>query len=247
MSETKALFKHPEAILNTPTNFCPGCGHGIIHRLIADVIDDMNIREKTIGIVGVGCSSRSWTLFNFDFLAVPHGRCGANGTAVKRSLPDNYVFTYSGDGDAYAIGISGYLWSAIRGEKFTAIVVNNSIFAMTGGQLAPTSLDGQVTVTSPEGRNIGLTGAPLHFPELLAGVPGTAYSARVSVDSVPNIRKAGQAIARAMEKQKNKAGFSLVEILAPCPTGMNMKAPEAAKWVKDSLQKEYPLGVFVDK
>jgi 2-oxoglutarate ferredoxin oxidoreductase subunit beta len=243
----KALFKHPESILKATTSFCPGCGHGIIHRLVADVIDKMHIREKTIGIVGVGCSSQSWGLFNFDFLAVPHGRPCAGATGVKRSLPDHFVFTYQGDGDAYAIGLAETMHAAIRGEKITVIVVNNTVFAMTGGQMAPTALEGQVTCTSPVGRDTGETGQPFHFPELIANIPGVAYSARVAVDSIPNIQKAGKAIEKAFHKQQQNAGFSIVEILSPCPTVFNVKPADAMDWVAKKLELEFPLGEFADR
>jgi len=243
----RALFKYPDSLVRISSPFCPGCGHGIIHRLVAQAIDDLKIREKTVGVVGVGCSSQSWNLFNFDFLAVPHGRPGAAATGVKRSLPDHLVFTYQGDGDAYAIGIAELMHAAIRGENFTVIVVNNTMFAMTGGQMAPTTLAGQVTSTSPSGRDPRATGTPVHFPELIANIPGVAYSARVAVDSVPNIRKAGQAIAKAFRKQNDKAGFSLVEVLAPCPTGLNLKPAEAMAWVAEHLEAEFPLGEFADR
>jgi len=243
----RALFKHPESILKVSSSFCPGCGHGIVHRLVAEVIDKMLIREKTIGIVGVGCSSQSWGVFNFDFLAVPHGRPCSSATGVKRSLPAHFVFTYQGDGDAYAIGMAETMHAAIRGEKITAIVINNTVFAMTGGQMAPTALNGQITCTSPAGRNPGATGGPLHFPELIANIPGVAYSARVAVDSVANIRKSGQAIEKAFHKQEQNAGFSLVEILTSCPTVFNLKPPEAMEWVSKELVKEFPLGEFVDR
>lgn len=240
----KAVFKRPESLLEIPFHFCPGCGHGIVHRLVAEAIDTLEIRGKTIGVVGVGCSSTSWKYFNCDMAAVPHGRAAAVATAIKRNGEDNYVFTYQGDGDAISIGIAETMFAAIRGEKITVILVNNTVYAMTGGQMAPTTLEGQITCSSPKGRDVSVTGYPLHFPELIANIPGVAYSARVAIDTIPNIRRTKNAIIKAFEKQKSRAGFTLVEILSPCPTIWHKSPTDSMDWISEAVSKEFSLGVF---
>jgi len=243
----KALHKYPESLLRVTNPFCPGCGHGIIYRLIGEVIDELELREKAIGTVGIGCSSRAWMQFECDFASCAHGRAAAVATGIKRARPDNLVFTYQGDGDSLSIGFSETMYSAIRGENFTQIVVNNTFFAMTGGQMAPTTLEGQVTVTSPKGRDTRTTGYPLHVPEMMAGIQNVAFAARVAVDSVPNIRKTKEAIRTAFQKQLDKKGYSYVEILSPCSTGLKKTPIAAMEWVTNTLAKEYPLNIYADR
>jgi len=242
----KTVFTRPKSLVKIPFSYCPGCGHGIIHRLIAEVMDDLDIREKTIGVVGVGCSARAWNSFNCDMIGAPHGRSAAVATGIKRNLPKSVVFTYQGDGDALSIGLAETMYTAIRGENITIIVVNNTLYAMTGGQMAPTTLEGQVTCTSTQGRNVSETGYPLHFPELIANIPGVSYSARVSVNTVPNIYKAKRAILKAFKKQLEGAGFTLVEVLSQCPTLWHKSPTSATDWVGSRVSKEFPLGEFVD-
>jgi 2-oxoglutarate ferredoxin oxidoreductase subunit beta len=243
----KALNKYPESLLRVTNPFCPGCGHGIVYRLIGEIIDELGLREKTIGTVGIGCSSRAWMQFECDFASCAHGRAAAVATGVKRAQPDKLVFTYQGDGDSLSIGFSETMYSAIRGENFTQIVINNTVFAMTGGQMAPTTLDGQVTVTSPKGRNTRTTGCPLHVPEMMTTIPNVAFAARVAVDSVLNIRKTKAAILTAFQKQLANKGYSYVEILSPCTTNLRKSPQEAMDWVTNTLTKEYPLNIYVDR
>ena len=240
----KPIYTVPESLTGEPFSFCPGCGHGIVFRLIAEVMDELGIREKSVGIVGVGCSSRGWSYLECDMLTTAHGRCCAAATGFKRTAADKLVFTYQGDGDACSIGFSETMYSAIRGEKVTAIIVNNSVYAMTGGQMGPTTLPGQKTVTSPDGRDVNSTGYPLHFAEMVGTLGGTAYAARVSVDNVPGIRKAKKAIRTAFETQLAGKGFTLVEVLSQCPTVLRKTPVDAAKWVREELTREFPLGEF---
>lgn len=240
----KTVFRRPESLIDSPFTYCPGCGHGIIHRLIAEVMDELGIRENTIGVVGVGCSARAWSLFNCDMIGSPHGRPGAVATGIKRSQPSSIIFTYQGDGDASSIGLAETMYAAIRGENITVIVVNNTVYAMTGGQMGPTSLEGQVTSTSPRGRDVNLTGQPFHLPEIIAQIPGVAYSARVAVNNVSNIKKAKKAILNAFTKQINQEGFTMVELLSPCPTVWRKKPIGALEWLETSVIKEFPLGEF---
>ncbi len=240
------IFEKPHALCDASTHYCPGCTHGIIHRLVAEVIDELKIEGKTVGICPVGCSVMAYNYFNCDMIEAPHGRAPAVATGVKRADPELVVFTYQGDGDLAAIGTCETVHAAARGENITIIFVNNAIYGMTGGQMAPTTLPGQVTQTTPYGRDPVLQGFPLKICEMLAQVDGTALAQRVSVDSVPHIKEAKKAIRKAFENQVNKQGFSIVEILSTCPTNWGMSPAEAMEYVRDSMIPYFPLGVFKD-
>lgn len=241
------VYEKPQALNDMVMHYCPGCTHGIIHKLVAEVIDEMGIEGETIGIAPVGCAVMAYEYFKCDMIESPHGRAPALATGVKRSLPENFVFTYQGDGDLAAIGAAEIVHAATRGEKITVIFVNNAIYGMTGGQMAPTTLPGQVTQTSPYGRNVETEGYPIHVCEMLATLDGTAYAERVAVNSIPNIRKAKKAIRRAFEAQKNKEGFSIVEILSTCPTNWGLSPVDALGWLEENMIPYYPLGVYKDK
>ncbi len=235
-------FKRPESLYDNSTHYCPGCGHGIAHRLVAQVIDELGIREKVIGVAPVGCAVVAYDYWNFDCSEAAHGRALAVATAIKRVHPENIVFTYQGDGDLAAIGTNETIHAANRGENLTVIFINNAVYGMTGGQMAPTTLLHQKTSTSLEGRNAALHGYPLKISEMLALLPGVCYIERVAFDSPQGILKAQQAVKLAFENQINNLGFSLVEILSPCPTywGLNPKA--ALDWIQEVMKKEFPLG-----
>ena len=242
------IFEKPKAL--TPGkefHYCPGCTHGIIHRLVAEVIDELGIEGKTIGIAPVGCAVLAYEYFGCDTTEAAHGRAPAIATGVKRSLPENIVFTYQGDGDLASIGMCETVSTAARGENVTVIFVNNAIYGMTGGQMAPTSLLGQVTQTSPYGRDAATQGYPIRVCELLATLDGPAYLERVTVNSVPNIRKAKAAIKKAFQNQIEGKGFSMVEILSACPTNWGMTPQKALEWIDENMIPQYPLGVFRDK
>ncbi len=241
------VYEKPQALNDMVMHYCPGCTHGIIHKLVAEVIDEMDIEGETIGIAPVGCAVMAYEYFKCDMIESPHGRAPALATGVKRSLPENFVFTYQGDGDLAAIGAAEIVHAATRGEKITVIFVNNAIYGMTGGQMAPTTLPGQITQTSPYGRNVETEGFPIHVCEMLSTLDGTAYAERVAVNSIPNIRKAKKAIRRAFEAQKNKEGFSIVEILSTCPTNWGLSPVDALGWLEENMIPYYPLGVYKDK
>ncbi len=242
----EVLFERPHSLSNVVNSYCPGCTHGIIHRLVAEVIDEMGIEGETIGIAPVGCSVTAYNFFEFDIQQAAHGRAPAVATGIKRVHPDKFVFTYQGDGDLAAIGTAEIVHAAARSENITVIFVNNAIYGMTGGQMAPTSLVGQVTQTTPYGRKVENQGYPLRVCELLSTVEGAAYIERVSVDSVQNIKKAKAAIRKAFECQKNKKGFSLVEVLSTCPTNWGKEPDEALEWLRENMMPHYPLGVYCD-
>ncbi|MCK4325689.1 2-oxoglutarate oxidoreductase, partial [bacterium] len=214
----KKVFAHPKCMKDVRTHYCPGCGHGTVHRLLGEVIDELEIREKTIGIAPVGCAVLLYDYFELDMAEAAHGRPPAVATGIKRVNPNSIVFTYQGDGDLAAIGTAEIIHAANRGEAITVIFVNNAVYGMTGGQMAPTTLVGQKTMTTPSGREISTAGHPLKVAELLAGLPGTAYISRVAVNSPPNIAKAKRAIRKAFQVQMEGLGLSLVEILSPCPS-----------------------------
>ena len=226
--------------------FCPGCDHGIAIRLVAEVIDELGIRENIISSTSVGCSVFLYDFLDIDCVEAPHGRALASATGVKRARPDKFVFTYSGDGDFASIGIAESLHSALRGEKISAICINNTTYGMTGGQLGPTTLMGQVTTTSPTGRNAEYFGYPIKIAEHIALCDGTAYSARVALDTVPHINQAKQAIKKAFQTQLDGKGFGFVEILSSCPTNWHMTPKEAHERVRNEMTKVFPLGVFKD-
>jgi 2-oxoglutarate ferredoxin oxidoreductase subunit beta len=237
------VFEKPKALTDKPFHYCPGCTHGIVHRLIAEVIDDLGIREQTIGVAPVGCAVFAYDYFNCDMHEAAHGRAPAVATGIKRVLPDNIVFTYQGDGDLASIGAAEIVHAANRGEKITTIFINNAIYGMTGGQMAPTSLLGQVTTTSPYGRDAEKEGHPIRISEMLATLEGVAYIERVSVHDIKNITRAKRAIKKAFETQLSGKGFALVEVLSTCPTNWGMTPVEALKWLQENMIPYYPLGV----
>lgn len=236
------IFSHPKSLRNVSTHYCPGCGHGIVHRLVAEVVDELGIREKVIGICPVGCAVLAYDYWDFDCSEAAHGRALAVATAIKRLRPENIVFTYQGDGDLAAIGTNETVHAANRGENLTAIFINNAVYGMTGGQMAPTTLLGQITATTPKGRNAQLQGYPLKISEMLALLAGVKYIERTSLHSPQEVIKTKKAIRRAFENQINKVGFSLVEILSPCPTYWDLSPKEALNWIRDVMSKEFPLG-----
>jgi len=240
------VFDRPKALLDVPTHYCPGCTHGVIHRLVAEVIDELGILDKTIGVAPVGCSVLAYDYFACDMYEAAHGRAPAVATGIKRAVPDSVVFTYQGDGDLAAIGTAEIVHAAARGEKITTIFVNNAIYGMTGGQMAPTTLPGQVTETSPYGRDVKTAGYPIRVSEMISTLDGAVYVERVSVDSVPNIIKAKKAIKKAFEVQLQGLGFSLVEVLSICPTNWGLSPNESVKWLRDNMIPYYPLGVKKD-
>jgi 2-oxoglutarate ferredoxin oxidoreductase subunit beta len=240
------VFGAPDCYLDRPTHYCPGCHHGVAQRLTGELIDEMGLREKALLVGSVGCSVFVYNYLNIDAVEAPHGRgCGV-ATGLKRALPDNFVFTFQGDGDLASIGIAEAIHAANRGERFTAIFVNNTVYGMTGGQMAPTTLLGQKTTTSPAGRNILTEGAPIRMAELMSGLGGVAYSARVSLDSAKNIRAAKKALRRAFETQISNTGFSFVEILSACPTNWHLDPVAANERIGREMIPYFPLGVFKD-
>lgn len=241
------MFKIPESIKKgSKFTFCPGCDHGIAIRLVAEVLDELGLRDKTIAVSSSGCSVFLYDFLDVDCIESPHGRAMAVGTGVKRSKPDNFVFSYQGDGDFAAIGIAESTYAALRGEKLSAICINNTNYGMTGGQLAPTTLMGQKTTTSPMGRFKETYGYPIKIAEHVALCEGTAYSARVALDTVPHINQAKKAIKKAFQAQLDGVGFGFVEILATCPTNWKMTPEDAHKRVKEEMIPVFPLGVYKD-
>jgi 2-oxoglutarate ferredoxin oxidoreductase subunit beta len=240
------VFQKPKSLTDTPLHYCPGCTHGIIHRLVAQAIDGLDMQAQTVGVAPVGCAVFAYNYFNCDMVEAPHGRAPAVATGIKRVCPQNLVFTYQGDGDLAAIGTAETVHAASRGENITIIFVNNAIYGMTGGQMAPTSLPNQVTQTSPYGRDVKTAGYPIRVCEMLSTLSGTAYAERVAVDSVPNIRKAGKAIRKAFEIQKAGKGFSIVEVLSTCPTNWGLSPVESLDWLRENMVPYYPLGVYKD-
>jgi 2-oxoglutarate ferredoxin oxidoreductase subunit beta len=237
-------FRKPDSLLDVPFHYCAGCGHGIVHRLIAEGIDELGIREKTIGAAPVGCAVFAYNYFNFDMVECAHGRAPAVATGIKRVNPESIVFTYQGDGDLMAIGVGELIHAAARGEEITIIFVNNAIYGMTGGQMAPTTLITQRTQTTPRGRSHEEEGYPIKACELLQTLDGVAYLARVAVNSPQNILKAKKAIERAFRVQMDRAGFSLVEILSPCPVAWGLSPREAIKWLGEQMIPFFPIQEF---
>ena len=238
------VFQKPHALTDLPFHYCPGCTHGIIHRIVAEVIDELGIEGSTVGVSPVGCTYNNYLYFNCDMVQAAHGRAPAVATGLKRSLPGRTVFTYQGDGDLAAIGTAEIVHAATRGEKITTIFVNNAIYGMTSGQMAPTTLVGQVTTTTPFGRKPEIHGYPVPVCEMLSTLEGSAYVARVAVDSVANIRKAKAAIKKAFMVQQAGLGFSIVEVLSTCPTNWGMAPEKALQWLRDNMMEHYPLGVY---
>jgi 2-oxoglutarate ferredoxin oxidoreductase subunit beta len=237
----QVVYQRPEALANVPTHYCPGCTHGLIHKLIAEVIDELSIREQTIAVAPVGCAVFLYNYLELDSAEAAHGRAPAMATGLKRVQPDKIVFTYQGDGDLAAIGIAEAVWAATRGENITTFFVNNAIYGMTGGQMAPTTLPGQITTSSPTGRDVELTGMPIRIAELMAGLPGAAYVSRCSVYDIRTIKQAKKAIRRAFQTQMEGAGFSLVEFLSSCPTNWKRTPRQALVWIKQTMVPYYPL------
>lgn len=238
------VYERPSALADVHTHYCPGCTHGTAHRLVAEVIDELGIQERTILVASVGCSVFAYNYFNVDACEAAHGRAPAMATGLKRVNPESVVFTYQGDGDLASIGAAEVLHAAARGEQITIIFINNAIYGMTGGQMAPTTLIGQKTTSSPLGRDAGRTGQPLRMAELLAQLPGTAYSVRRSLHDARNVIKARKAIKTAFEAQLQGLGFSIVELLSSCPTNWGMTPAEALEWVAEEMVPYYPLEDF---
>lgn len=236
------VFKKTKLFTDKPLSYCPGCGHGVAHRLILEVIEEMGIESETIGVAPVGCSVLAYEFMNIDMAQAPHGRAPAMATGIKRVYPDKYVFTYQGDGDLAAIGTSETIHACNRGDNMTIIFINNGIYGMTGGQMAPTTLEGMVSSTTPFGRNIELMGHPLKMTELVAQLPGTCYVARHAVHTPSAVRKAKKAIRKAFEKQKEKKGLSFVEIVSNCNSGWKMTPVDSNKWMEEHMFPYYPLG-----
>jgi len=240
----QVVYARPDSLTDTPSHYCPGCTHGIAHRLIAEVLDEMELRENTIGVAPVGCSVFAYNYFDCDFVEAAHGRAPAMATGIKRVLPGRIVFTYQGDGDLASIGMAEIMHAAGRGENITVIFINNAIFGMTGGQMAPTTLPGQKTTSSPTGRDVELAGFPLHMAEVLAKMEGAGYVVRRSLHDPKNIRLAKKAIRMAFETQKRGLGFSMVELLSTCPTNWGLTPQESLKWVEEHMVPVYPLEDF---
>lgn len=240
----KIVYQRPESLTDMATHYCPGCTHGIAHRLIAEVIDEMGLRQRTIGVASVGCSVFAYNYFNFDFVQAPHGRAPAMATGIKRLLPDRIVLTYQGDGDMASIGMGEIVHAAARGENITVFFLNNANYGMTGGQMAPTSLPGQKTTSSPAGRDVEQMGYPIRVSEMLATLDGTSYIARRSLHDPKNIRLAKKAIHMAFETQVRRLGFSMVELLSTCPTNWRLSPVQALQWLEEKMIPYYPLGEY---
>lgn len=240
------VFQKPHALTVAPFHYCPGCTHGIIHRLVAEVIDELGIEGNTVGIAPVGCSVFAYNYFNCDMIEAPHGRAPAVATGVKRANPELTVFTYQGDGDLAAIGTAETVHVGARGENITIIFVNNAIYGMTGGQMAPTTLLGQVTTTSPYGRIREIQGNPIRVCEMVSTLDGVAYAERVSVDCVKNVVNAKKAIKKGFMMQQEKKGLSIIEVLSTCPTNWGLSPEKAIDWLRENMIEHYPLGVYKD-
>ncbi len=241
------VAKRPNSLTATPTHYCPGCTHGIIHRLVAEAIDTLGVEGRTIGVAPVGCSVLAYNYFAFDMIEAAHGRAPAVATGLKRAEPGNIIFSYQGDGDLASIGMAETVHAAARNENITVIFVNNAIYGMTGGQMAPTSLPGQVTQTSPYGRDVTQCGYPVKVCEMLSQLEGPEYLARVAVNNVKNVNAAKKAIEKAFRNQVEGKGFSMIEVLSGCPTNWGMTPQAALKWIDDAMIPYYPLGVFKDR
>jgi 2-oxoglutarate ferredoxin oxidoreductase subunit beta len=242
----KKVFQRPASLKREPFRHCPGCGHSLIHRLIAECIDTLEIRENVIGIAPVGCAVFAYDYFNFDMIEVAHGRPPAAATGLKRSLPDRIIFSYQGDGDLAAIGTAEIIHAANRGENISVFFVNNATYGMTGGQMAPTTLIGQKTTTTPLGRKAENEGSPLRVSELLATIDGASYIARTSVDSYKNLLNTRKAIEKSFRYQMEGKGFSLVEILSPCPVDWKLSPKDSLSWIQEEMMTVFPLGTFKD-
>ena len=240
------VFDRPKALSKVSTHYCPGCTHGIIHRLVAEVLDELNLTDRTVGVAPVGCSVMAYNYFECDMVEAPHGRAPAVATGLRRALPEGIVFTYQGDGDLAAIGTAETVHAATRGENITVIFVNNAIYGMTGGQMAPTTLPNQITQTTPFGRDVKLDGHPVRVCEMLSTLTGTAYAERVAVNNVKNVNAAKKAIKKAFTYQTQGKGFSIVEVVSSCPTNWGLSPVKALEWLENNMLPYYPLGVYKD-
>ena len=241
------VFEKPKALTDAPLHYCPGCTHGIIHRLVAEAIDELGIEGITVGVAPVGCSVMAYDYFACDMVEAAHGRAPAVATGLKRCMPENIIFTYQGDGDLASIGMAETVHAATRNENITIIFVNNAIYGMTGCQMAPTSLPGQVTQTSPYGRDVTTAGYPIRVSEMLSTLEGPEYIERVAVNNVKNVKNAKKAILKAFKNQVEGKGFSLIEVVSTCPTNWGMTPVQALEWVNTNMIPYYPLGVYKDK
>ena len=241
------VFKKPKSLTDVPLHYCPGCTHGIIHRLVAEAIDELGIEGKTVGVAPVGCSVMAYDYFTCERVEAAHGRAPAVATGLKRCMPDNIIFTYQGDGDLASIGMAETVHAATRNENITIIFVNNAIYGMTGGQMAPTSLPGQVTQTSPYGRDVSKVGLPIKVSEMLSALDAPYYIERVAVNNVKNVKNAKKAILKAFKNQVEKKGFSLIEVVSTCPTNWGLTPEKALQWVDEKMIPYYPLGVYKDR
>jgi len=239
-------YQKTKGLTDKPTHYCPGCTHGIIHKAVAEVLEELNLLDTAIGVASVGCSVFSYEYFNCDMQQAPHGRACATATGIKRVMPNSPVFTYQGDGDLASIGIAETIHAANRGENITVIFVNNAIYGMTGGQMAPTTLPGQVTTTSQLGRNPAIQGNPIRISEIFSQISGVAYMERVAMTSPQNYRKVKAAIKKAFTYQMEKRGFTMVEILSTCPVNWGLEPIKAMKWADEEMTKYFPLGVYKD-
>jgi 2-oxoglutarate/2-oxoacid ferredoxin oxidoreductase subunit beta len=240
----QVVYDRPDTLTEAQTHYCPGCTHGVVHRLVAEVIEEMGLRERMIGVASVGCSVFSYNYFNFDFVQAPHGRAPAMATGVKRCMPERTVMTYQGDGDLISIGTGEIIHAAARGENITVIFVNNTNYGMTGGQMAPTTLPGQKTTTSPNGRDVEQNGYPIRTVEMLATLDGVSYAVRRSVHDPKHIRLAKKAIRTAFEAQQRGLGFSIIEILSICPTNWGLTPEQSINWLQERMIPYYPLSDF---
>ena len=246
MPAGKTVYKRSEGLAPVATSYCPGCTHGIIHKLVAETLVDLDVLDRTVGISSVGCSALNYDFFSCDMQQAPHGRAPAVATGIKRVRPDSIIFTYQGDGDLASIGIAEAIHAAHRGENITIVFVNNAIYGMTGGQMAPTTLLGQKTTTSPEGRDASM-GLPLRISEMFATIPGATYIERVSVHNPQHVNKAKKALKKAFQIQKDKKGFTMIEFISTCPVNWGMTPKNAVDWAVDNMIPYYPLGVYKDK
>lgn len=241
------VFKKTKGLTDAPFSYCPGCTHGIIHRLVAECLEELDLLDRSVAIASVGCSVMSYEYFNCDAIQAAHGRAPAAATGVKRVHPEKIVFTYQGDGDLASIGTAEIVQAAHRGENITVIFVNNAIYGMTGGQMAPTTLPNQVTTTSPRGRDVAITGEPIKMSELMATIPGSTYIERVMTADPLSVRKAKKAIKKAFQYQIEKKGFSMIEVLSSCNIGWGLSPNDALQYIKNEMATYFPLGVYKDK
>jgi 2-oxoglutarate ferredoxin oxidoreductase subunit beta len=245
--QRRIIYRRPDALADKSTHYCPGCGHGIVHRLVAELLDELDVTRRTIGVASVGCSVFAYDYFTVDFVESPHGRAPAVATGVRRLRPEAFVFTYQGDGDLAAIGTAEIVGAAARGERISVVFVNNGIYGMTGGQMAPTTLLGQRTTSSPLGREPALAGFPIPITEMLALMPGVSYAARGSIADPPSVGRTKALLRRAFETQLSGGGLSIVEVLSTCPVGWGLTPTESMEHLAHDVVKTYPLGVLVDR